>query len=393
MNITTAKNILIQLLQPANITINGDQPWDIQVHNEQLYQRILRDGSLGLGESYMDGWWDCQNLDQFFERIFGARLEEKIKKNYLLLFKMFLLKFYNLQTKKRAFIVGKKHYDLGNELFQHMLDTNMNYTCAYWKNAHNLDEAQLAKLELTCQKLLLKPGMRLLDIGCGFGTLAKYAAERYGVSVVGVTISQQQYNFAKKNCAGLPIEIRLQDYRDINEPFDRICSLGMFEHVGPANYDTYMKIVTDCLNSQGIFLLHTIGKNKLSPVNEWTKKYIFPNGELPTIQNIAKSTEGILVMEDWHNFGADYDKTLMAWQHNFTTHWEQIKAHYDERFYRMWNYYLLSAASGFRTRTLQLWQIVFSKQGIAGGYQAPRSVELTDQKSLNYAKIPHNALP
>jgi cyclopropane-fatty-acyl-phospholipid synthase len=269
--------------------------------------------------------------------------------------------------------VGFKHYDLGNRLFEAMLDSRMNYTCGYWKNAKNLDEAQLHKLELTCQKLLLKPGMRMLDIGCGFGALAKYAAENYGVKVVGVTISKEQRDYAQQNCAGLPVEIRFQDYRDVNEKFDRIASLGMFEHVGHLNYRTYMNVANKCLSDDGIFLLHTIG-SKVSSVasDEWISKYIFPNGMLPSIPQIGNAAEGLFVMEDWHNFGADYDKTLMAWYANFNHHWDQLKSYYDERFYRMWKYYLLSCAGLFRARYTQLWQIVFTKQGILGGYQSPR---------------------
>ena len=372
MKNSTAKNIVTELLQSAGITINGNARYDIQIHDEDFYAAVLHERELGLGESYVEGGWDCAHLDEFFDHILCANLEKKIKKSKLLFFKIIMAKIINLQNKRRAWMVGKKHYDLGDPLFHAMLDGNMNYTCGYWKNAHSLEDAQQAKLELTCQKLSLKPGMRLLDIGCGWGALAKYAAEKYGVSVVGATISRNQYDHIKDYCKGLPIEIRLQDYRDIEGQFDRICSLGMFEHVGESNYSTYMRVVDRCLADDGLFLLHTIGDNFIGPANEWISKYIFPNGVLPTISLIAKATEGLFVMEDWHNFGADYDKTLMAWQQNFERHWPQLKSEYDDRFYRLWNYYLLSCAGAFRARTAQLWQVVFSKAGIRGGYQAPR---------------------
>ncbi len=373
MSLNTAHSITNELLQSAGIAINGTNPWDIQVHNEKFYARALSSGALGLGEAYMDTWWDCKRLDQFFERIVRAHLENKIKQNKFLVLKILFANLINMQTKKRALEVGKKHYDLNNELFKAMLDSRMSYTCGYWKNATNLETAQLAKLELVCQKLRLKSGMRLLDIGCGWGALAKYAVIKYGVSVVGITISKQQYEYAKENCRGLPIEIRFQDYRELNEEFDRIASLGMFEHVGHLNHITYMQTVRRCLHEQGIFLLHTIGNNQsVTSTDEWTTKYIFPNSTVPSIAQIGKAAEGLLVMEDWHNFGADYDKTLMAWQTNFNQHWETLKNHFDERFYRMWNYFLLSSAGAFRARGMQLWQIVFSKEGIPGGYQAPR---------------------
>lgn len=370
---TSAKSFILELLKTADITVNGNRPWDIQIHNEAFYSRVLHETALGLGESYMDGWWDCQALDQLFFRVIRADLPAKLKQNKKLLFKLALLRLINRQTKSRAWEVGKKHYDLGNDLFKCMLDSRLVYTCAYWKDATNLEQAQLNKLKLTCDKLLLKPGMKVLDIGCGWGSLAKYAAENYGVSVVGVTISRQQYEYVKHNCAGLPIDIRLQDYRDVNEKFDRIVSLGMFEHVGLLNYRTYMEVVHRCLADEGLFLLHTIGDNITEiTTNEWVAKYIFPNGALPYITQIGKAAEGLFVMEDWHNFGPDYDKTLMAWHANFNSHWQTLKEQYGERFRRMWNYYLLSAAGGFRARYMQLWQIVFSKTGLVGGYPSIR---------------------
>ncbi len=361
------------ILQSIGITINGKAPWDIQVHNKHFYSRVLKEGPLGLGESYMDKWWDCQQLDVFFDKILRAKLDSQVHIPFRYKMKSIISLILNFQTKSRSKQVAHKHYDLGNDLFSVMLDHRMMYSCGYWKEARTLDEAQTAKLAIICEKLQLKPGLRLLDIGCGWGGLAKFAAENYGVKVVGVTISQQQYEYAKTSCAGLPIEFRLQDYRDINEKFDRVVSVGMFEHVGHANYKNFMQTVHRSLSEDGLFLLHTIGVNESVPLsNEWITKYIFPNGSLPTIFHIAKAAEKIFVMEDWHNFGAYYDNTLMAWYQNFINHWEKLKTKYDERFYRMWTYYLLSCAGAFRARSLQLWQVVFSKNGIAGGYLAPR---------------------
>jgi len=373
MNKKNFKSFIMRLSNLVGIHLNGDHPWDIIVHNSDFYRRVFKYGSLGLGESYMDQWWDCVRLDQLFERLMAADIENKIKRNKWMLLKLALLKIINLQTKNKAFYVGKKHYDLGNDLFEFMLDKRMNYTCGYWRNSNNLDDAQQDKLELTCQKMMLEPGMKILDIGCGFGAFAKYAAENYGVNVVGITISKKQCEYARRNCTNLPVEIRFQDYRDLNEKFDRIVSLGMFEHVGQLNYRHYMHVVHQCLKEDGLFLLHTIGNNISSVTSdEWISKYIFPNGMLPSIAQIGKAHEGLFVMEDWHNFGADYDKTLMAWHSNFEQHWSELKKIYDERFRRMWNYYLLSCAGMFRARSTQLWQIVFSKQGIKRGYLAPR---------------------
>jgi cyclopropane-fatty-acyl-phospholipid synthase len=362
-----------KLLSLAGIGINGNNPWDIKVKNNQFYPRVLSQGTLGLGESYMDGWWDCEALDKFFFRVLQAGLREKLKNNWGLLYAMFLARIFNLQSRGRAFQIGERHYDLGNELFINMLDKRLVYSCGYWKGAQDIDAAQENKLELICRKLKLQPDMKVLDIGCGWGSLAKYAAEKYGVKVVGITVSREQVDLAQTLCKGLPIQIRLQDYREVNENFDRIVSVGMIEHVGYKNYRTYMEMVRRCLTDDGLFLLHTIGGNQsVTSVEPWINKYIFPNGLLPSIKQLAQATEGLFVMEDWHNFSADYDKTLMAWYANLEKNWDNLKSSFDERFHRMWKYYLLCCAGAFRSRGNQLWQIVLSPHGVNGGYQSIR---------------------
>jgi len=362
-----------QLLSVAGIKINGNNPWDISVHNEKFYQVVLSQITLGLGESYMDGWWDCDKLDGFFSRVIRAQIQNDIKKNWGLVYQVMLARVLNLQSRNRAFQIGEKHYDLGNELFINMLDKRLVYSCAYWQDAQNLDIAQENKLELICRKLGLKPGMKVLDIGCGWGSFGKYAAEKYRVKVVGITVSKEQVELARTLCVGLPVEIRLQDYRDVNEKFDRVVSVGMIEHVGYKNYRIYMEVVRRCLDADGLFLLHTIGGNKsVKSVDPWINKYIFPNGMLPSIQQLSRSVEGLFVVEDWHNFSADYDKTLMAWYANLEKNWDNLKSKYDERFYRMWKYYLLSCAGSFRVRSNQLWQIILSPKGVSGGYKSLR---------------------
>lgn len=368
-----AKKLATQLLQKAGITLNGSAPYDLQVHNEALYFRTFSQGALGLGEAYMDKWWDCERLDIFFEKVLRAHLEKELQPPFRVWLKRIVSKFINFQSRPLVKKMAKTHYDLGNSLFTAMLGKKMMYSCGYFKDTADLDAAQTAKLRLSCEKLQLKPGLRVLDIGCGFGEFAKFASENYGVEVVGITISKQQYEFAEQYCKNLPVEIRCQDYRDIKETFDRVISIGMFEHVGYNNYPLFMKIVNQSLRKDGIFLLHTIGIDEPTPLtNEWTSKYIFTAGSLPSLSQIAATTERKFVMEDWQNFGAYYDPTLMAWHQNFVHHWPQLSHHYDERFYRMWTYYLLSCAGAFRARTLQLWQVVFSHDGIEGGYQSPR---------------------
>ncbi|WP_434660411.1 cyclopropane fatty acyl phospholipid synthase [Paraburkholderia sp. A3BS-1L] len=363
-----------ELLARADIRLNGTRPWDMRIHNPQVLERVVALGNLGLGEAYMDDQWDCDRLDEFFAHVLRAHLDEQIDPARLV-FHALKARLMNRQTVRRAWKVGQQHYDIGNAFYEAMLDKRMTYTCGYWSGgARTLDEAQEAKLDLICRKLGLEPGMRLLDIGCGWGSLMKFAAERYGVSCVGVTISKEQAALGAERCEGLPVEFRLQDYRLLDEKFDRIASVGMFEHVGPKNYRTYMEVAHRCLVDDGIFLLHTIGKNRRDTTPDpWVDKYIFPNGELPTIGQIADASGGLFVVEDLHNFGADYDRTLMAWHANFEAAWPRFAPEMGHRFYRMWRYYLLSCAGAFRARDIQLWQYVFSKHGLLGGYRRPQA--------------------
>ncbi|MCP2004876.1 cyclopropane fatty acyl phospholipid synthase [Buttiauxella ferragutiae] len=363
--------IVSEMLTQAGVEINGPRPFDIQVKHPDFFKRVLQEGTLGLGESYMDGWWDCERLDIFFNNTIRAGLENQLPRHLKDTLRIAAARILNLQSKKRAWIVGKEHYDLGNDLFSRMLDEHMQYSCGYWKSATTLSDAQNAKLKMICDKLHLEPGMTLLDIGCGWGGLAEYAARHYGAVVHGVTISAEQQKMAQERCLGLDVTILLQDYRDLEMQFDRIVSVGMFEHVGPKNYATYFNVVDRNLKPEGIFLLHTIGSNKTDNcVDPWIDKYIFPNGCLPSVCQIADANEGHFVMEDWHNFGADYDKTLMAWHERFQNTWPEFASNYSERFKRMFSYYLNACAGAFRARDIQLWQIVFSR-GIEHGLRVP----------------------
>jgi cyclopropane-fatty-acyl-phospholipid synthase len=356
-------------LSKADIEINGNDPWDIQVNNKSMYQRVLAEGSLGLGESYMDGWWDCHCLDEFFNRILRAGLDRDVQ-SWKTIFDHLKARLFNFQKIPRACQVGKKHYDIGNDLYQCMLDELMIYSCAYWPESDTLDDAQKAKLDLICRKLHLKPGMTVLDIGCGWGGTARFAAERYGVSVTGVTISEEQLKLGCDMCQGLPVDIKLQDYRSLDGKFDRVLSIGMFEHVGYKNYRTFMEKTKRLLKEDGLLVLQTIGADRSTVrTDPWIEKYIFPNSMLPSPVQITTAVEGLFVIEDWQNLGPDYEKTLLHWHQNFQENWKDIKHKYDDRFYRMWNYYLLSCAGSFRARKNQLWQIVLSPSGVPGGYR------------------------
>ncbi len=361
-----SESIVRELLGLAEVEVNGKNPWDIQVHDSRLYDRLLRDSSLGLGEAYMDGWWDAETVDQLITRVLLVDLDARVRGNWRIALFYLRSKLFNQQSPSKAYEVGQKHYDLGNDLYCAMLDKRLNYTCGYWKNARSLDEAQEAKLELVCRKigLDLNPGMRILELGCGFGSFAKYAAEKYGAQVLGVTVSKEQVALGMELCRGLPVELRLQDYRQVQGTYDAVISIGIMEHVGYKNYHTYMEVVDRCLKPGGIAFVHTIGGDWSDTNGEpWNNKYIFPNGMLPSIAQLGAVLEKKFVMEDWHNFGPYYDPTLMAWTANFEKAWPELKKQYDERFFRMWRYYLLSSAGAFRSRRNQLWQIVFTRRG------------------------------
>jgi cyclopropane-fatty-acyl-phospholipid synthase len=364
---TPYRDAVESLLSGTDVAINGNHPWDIQVRDPGFFRRVLAQGSLGVGEAYMDGQWDCERLDEMLFRVFRAQAERHLP-TLRQFWAALVAAVMNPQTPHRSFKVGQKHYDIGDDLYSRMLDPRMIYSCGYWRHAQTLEEAQDAKLDLVCRKLRLEKGMRVLDIGCGWGGAAQFAARRYGVSVTGVTVSRNQANAATERCKGLPVKILLQDYRGLSGKFDRIYSLGMFEHVGYRNYPTYFSTAQRLLDSDGLFLLHTIGSNTTQEANDpWIERYIFPNSLLPSIAQIARASEHHFDMEDWHSFGPDYDRTLLAWFDRFRDAWPALSARYGERFRRMWEFWLLSSAAAFRARRIQLWQVLFSTHGVAGG--------------------------
>jgi cyclopropane-fatty-acyl-phospholipid synthase len=370
-----SKNLLQEALAAAGIRIDGRDPWDIHVHDERFYDRVLIHGSLGLGESYTEGWWDCERIDEAIRKMREAELERRLTLTSRFLVAALEIarnQILNRQTPKSAVKAAKVHYDLDLDLFRHMLGPTMVYSCAYWKDAATLDRAQENKLDLICRKLLLQPSDRVMDIGCGWGSFLKHAASRYGCNATGITVSSNQWMFAQDLCRDLPVRVLLADYRDpclMREGrFDKIASVGMFEHVGRKNYRTLMKVADALLKEDGLFLLHTIGRGTATGATDpWLEKYIFPNGMLPSAAEIADAAEGLFVIQDWHSFGADYDRTLMAWLANFEAYAEARPGLFTQSFQRMWRYYLACCAGSFRARRgPQLWQIVLSKGGVNG---------------------------
>ena len=359
---SNSEKLVRALLERAGIVVGGAAPHDIVVNDKRVYARVIRDGSLGLGEAYVEGWWDSPAVDETLARILGAQLQEQVGKSWREATSVLVARIINLQSRRRASRVAEQHYDIGNDLYRAMLDRRLVYTCGYWNGAQDLDQAQEAKLDLICRKLGLDTGMRLLDLGCGFGGLARYAAEQYGARVTGLTLSKQQLELGRELCAGLPVELRLQDYRDACGTYDRVVSVGILEHVGTRNYRTYMKVVDRCLAPGGISLFHTIANTQSQTAGDpWITRHIFPNSGLPSVAQLARAMEGLFLLDDLHAFGLDYDLTLMAWYRNFANAWPELKANYSERFYRKWTYYLLMCAAAFRSRCVQLFQAVMTR--------------------------------
>ncbi len=372
LSLKIAKEKITRLLNDAGITVQGRNAWDIDIHDERFYNRVLLKWTLGFGESYMDGWWDTESLDQLVCKLYLTNTDGK-GNSLPGAIDLCRSRLINCQTKSRSQKVAHVHYDLGNDMYARMLGKTMQYTCAYWKEAETLDEAQENKLDLICRKLHLQKGERVLELGCGWGGFARFAAEKYGVEVDAYNISQEQVKFARELNRGLPVTIHLADYRDAAGSYDKVAAIGLCEHVGYKNYPTLMNVAHRCLKPHGLFLLHTIANNFTTTYcDPWFNKYIFPEGMLPSVRQLGETIEGLFVMEDWHNFGPDYDDTLLAWYHNFDRSWDRYREQYGEHFYRMWKFYLLSLAGSFRARRIQLWQIVMSKNGLPGGYESVR---------------------
>lgn len=366
-NPMSAERAVREIFSMAGIGIDTDAPGDLIVKDPRFYRRLLRDASIGLGESYMEGWWECERLDLFIEKVLRGNLRKKIRGNWRVQILTVRALLSNLQSRARAYDVAHKHYDLGNDLFEVMLDKRMIYTCAYWKGANTLDEAQEHKLDLVCKKVGLKPGMKVLDLGCGWGGFAMFAAERYGCEVLGVTVSkeQQAWGQARATKYGLPVEIRVQDYRDVYGSYDAVVSIGLCEHVGWKNHRHLMQVVHRNLRDEAIALIHTVGNNEsLRHGVPFMEKHVFPNAVAPSVAQLGRAMEGLFVLEDWHNFGPDYYTTLMAWWDNFAKHYAELdQKKYDEAFYRMWRFYLFSAGGSALARDGNLWQLVLTKQG------------------------------
>ena len=373
INSGSAEAFVRELFDSAGVGVEGKKPGDILVKNDAFYGRLVRDASIGLGESYMEEWWECEELDLFIEKLLRVDVKKKIQGSLKMKLLTVQAVLTNMQSRARAKQVAEAHYDIGNDLYEVMLCPRMVYTCGYWKGEKTIDAktlaaAQEAKLELICKKAGLKEGMRVLDLGCGFGGFAMYAAEKYGCEVLGVTISteQQKWGSATARKKGLDkVELRLQDYRTVGGKFDAVVSIGMMEHVGWKNHRTLMEVIHRCLKTESVAVVHTIGSNEAQKHGiPFFEKYIFPNAASPSMGQLGRALDNLLVIEDVHNIGPDYRPTLLAWWKNFEAGYHTLdQKKYDRRFWRMWRFYLLAAAGAVAARESQLWHLVLTHIG------------------------------
>ena len=350
-------------LQQADIRVDGSRPWDIKICHPDFFKCIMQQGLLGLGESYMDGWWECERVDILIYKFLTGRLDEYLPIHLHNILNLFSAKLLSLKPDHVSLTSGNKEHEIGYDIFAVMLDNYMQYSCGLWREGTSLDEAQTAKLQMICEKLQLSPGMRILDLGCGWGGTAEYMARHYGVYVEGITDSTEQQKVAQARCRDLDVTIMLGDFHDcIDDQFDRIISLGTLQNIELRNYQAFFKRIANSLNPDGRCLLQSIGKDQfVNHVGLWINKYIFPRGCLPSEEQIVRSTQPYLHIEDWINLGGDYDKTFMSWEKRINDAWPELKDNYSPRFKRMLDYYLCSCAGFLRAKKLNMWQMVFSR--------------------------------
>jgi len=348
------------------------EPVAIRFASRAAERSVLLDPELRLGEAYMDG---TLLLEQgSIADLLGLLLRQRrdgtpqwARPRWLLRYCQRRLQQFNPRSRARRNVAH--HYDLDGRLYSLFLDSDRQYSCAYFETPEqSLDDAQLAKKRHLAAKLLLRDGHRVLDIGCGFGGLALYLAEFCNARALGITLSQEQLASARarageKGLAGA-VEFRLQDYRDVSERFDRIVSVGMFEHVGVDHYRTFFRKCAELLAEDGVMLLHSIGRSEgPNYTNPWIAKYIFPGGYIPALSEVLPAIEraGLLVT-DIEILRLHYAETLKAWRARFLAHREEVERLYDQRFVRMWEFYLAASEMAFREQNMMVMQIQLAKR-------------------------------
>lgn len=365
---TVTRLLLEPLLARAGVKVDGKEPWDIQVADQRFFRTVLTQGSLGLGEAYLRGWWTCNDLEELSYRLIRSGLY----KTSLLLPQPVLANLLhatiNQQSKEKSLRVAVQHYSLGNDVFLDFLGRHHLYSCGYFKDTDDLDVAQRQKLEKVCRLLDLRPGDRVLDVGGGWGEFARYAATQHGCEVTSINIADEQIKFAREYCKDASVEIRRCDYRDVTGRFDKIVVMAMLTHVGYKNYRGFMEVMDRCLEPGGLMLVESVGGHKSRKDCEpWINRYIFPGGVVPSLEQFDRAVAGLFARKALDEFGSSYVHTLRAWHRNFVQAWPAHRSRYDDRMRLMFEYFFLTVAGAFRAGYLLHWHLLFQKgEQVAG---------------------------
>jgi cyclopropane-fatty-acyl-phospholipid synthase len=356
------KKAVERILSTVDVRIGGSRPFDMQVHSDLFYKRVLLEGSVGLGESYMDGLWDCADLEELVFRF----VESGIERRFRLLPGFVTMNALGHLVNRQPRSLGERtsrHYNTDNDLFASFLGKYKNYSCAFYEEGDDLDTAQLKKMDLICDELCLRPGENVLDIGGGWGEIAKHMASR-GCRITSINIADEQMRAAREHCKGASVDVVKCDYRDVAGTFDKIAIIAMMSHVGHKNHRPLFETVHRHLAPDGLVFVDTVGSAvSLQNGNPWIDKYIFPGIVFPSIQQISRAVEGLFVIEAVRNFGASYVKTLRAWNANLRRAWPRLSHRHDERTRRMFEFFFLTVAGFFRARDFQNWYVVLSPEG------------------------------
>jgi cyclopropane-fatty-acyl-phospholipid synthase len=369
VNSSAAFKLTARLLERCGLAINGPAARDPQIHDERVYARLLKNGSVGAGEAFMDGWWDARDLSGCLEAVLRADLDAQFRGAlFREKFRELRFQWLNRQTRELSRRVARDHYDLPFEFWRRMLGKTMQYSCAYWeRGARDLDEAQVAKMELICRKLQLEEGLSVLETACGWGSLAHHMAAHHGVRVKAFTLSEQQYRYAVAHYSHPRVEFFCADYRDFaarhqGEKFDRIASIGLVEHVGRRNLDVFFRMIQRFMKPEGWALVHGMGKQTPEATDPWITRYIFPGGEIPRLSHLVDSiSRCALNVEDLHNLGLSYIPTLRAWLQSLSE--PAGEGAPQGRALRMWVYFLSLSIAAFEARKLQLYHFILSHHG------------------------------
>ena len=345
--------------------VYGDGEPEVTVTFKEVIpiKEITRNASVALGEAYMDGRIE---IDGSIQKLIKSAYDSADSFFYNSKLKRFMPKQSHSERHSKYDV--QKHYDLGNDFYKLWLDPTMTYSCAYFEHpADTLEQAQLNKVHHIIKKLHPEPGKRLLDIGCGWGTLMLTAAKKYGLDVSGITLSEEQYKFVQQKIKDEGLQdharIYLEDYRDLKaEPFDYITSVGMFEHVGQENLATYFKTIAKYLRNDGRALIHGITRQQGGAYNGWINQYIFPGGYIPGLnENLQHIVDAGMQVFDLETLRRHYQRTLENWDANFNAHRQQIQDKMGEKFVRMWDLYLQACAASFESGNIDCIQYLISK--------------------------------